>query len=229
MDIVSEIRQALLSMGEEKYRSFSIKLIPNVSQNKYIGVRFPLLRKYASKLYKRQDIGDFLTSLPHCYHEENNLHAFIIANEKDFSKCLELTEGFLPYIESWDTCDSLSPKVFKSHLSELYERIKTWLCSKHTYTIRFGIVCLMRYYLDEEFNSEILELVAGVKSDEYYVNMARAWFFATALTKRYDDTLPYLTGTILDRWTHNKTIRKAIESFCVEPTQKAYLRTLIIK
>lgn len=229
MDIIQEIRQTLLSMTDKKYRDFDLPLIPTVAPDTVLGIRFPALRKYAKELSKRQDTYMFLCDLPHRYYEENNLHAFIIEQEKDFLRCIELIDSFLPYIDNWATCDSLSPKVFKKHSDELLKKAKEWISSAHTYTIRFGIKCLMNFFLDENFTPEILETVADVRSDEYYVNMMKAWFFATALAKQYDCTLPLLTDKRLDVWTHNKTIRKAIESYRITDEQKAYLRTLTIR
>ena len=171
----------------------------------------------------------FLDDLPHRFYEENNLHAFIIEREKDFLRCVGLVDKFLPYIDNWATCDCLSPKVFKKHPDELLKKTHEWISSSHTYTVRFGIKCLMSFFLDEHFSPEILDIVADIKSEEYYVNMMRAWFFATALAKQYDSTLPLLTGNRLDLWTHNKTIRKAIESYRITNEQKSLLRTLTVK
>lgn len=229
MDIIKEIREKLVSMADEKYRSFHLPLIPSADPESVIGIRSPKLRQYAKELCVREDMGFFLDDLPHRFYEENNLHAFVIEREKDFSRCVEFVDRFLPHIDNWATCDCLSPKVFKKHPDELLKKAREWISSSHTYTIRFGIKCLMSFFLDEHFSPEILSIVADIKSDEYYVNMMRAWFFATALAKQYDSTLPLLTGNRLDVWTHNKTIRKAIESYRITNEQKSLLRTLTVK
>ncbi len=229
MDIIKEIREKLVSMADEKYRAFDLPLIPTVEKDSVLGVRFPEIKRLAKEIYAHTDKNIFLTSLPHRFYEENCLHAFIICLEKDFDKCTDLLDSFLPYVDNWATCDSLSPKVFKKHPDELLKKAHEWISSSHTYTVRFGIKCLMSFFLDEHFSPEILSIVADIKSEEYYVNMMRAWFFATALAKQYDSTLPLLTGNRLDLWTHNKTIRKAIESYRITNEQKAYLRTLTVK
>ena len=167
--------------------------------------------------------------MPHKYFDENQLHAFIISEIKDYSECINFINKFLPYIDNWATCDQLSPKIFKKYTNELLINIKDWINSKNTYTVRFGIGMLMSYYLDDKFNTEYLELVSNIKSDEYYINMMIAWFFATALAKQYMDTLPYIENKKLDIWTHNKTIQKAIESYRILPEYKEYLKKLKIK
>lgn len=229
MDIIKEIREKLVSMADEKYRSFHLPLIPSADPESVIGIRTPKLRQYAKELCGRKDKDLFLDDLPHRFYEENNLHAFIIEREKDFLRCVGLVDKFLPHIDNWATCDCLSPKVFKKHPDELLKKAHEWISSSHTYTIRFGIKCLMSFFLDEHFSPEILSIVADIKSEEYYVNMMRAWFFATALAKQYDSTLPLLTGNRLDLWTHNKTIRKAIESYRITNEQKSLLSTLTVK
>lgn len=229
MDIIKEIREKLVSMADEKYRSFHLPLIPSADPESVIGIRTPKLRQYAKELCARADRDLFLDDLPHRFYEENNLHAFIIEREKDFLRCVGLVDKFLPHIDNWATCDCLSPKVFKKHPDELLKKAHEWISSSHTYTVRFGIKCLMSFFLDEHFSPEILSIVADIKSEEYYVNMMRAWFFATALAKQYDSTLPLLTGNRLDLWTHNKTIRKAIESYRITNEQKSLLRTLTVK
>ena len=227
--IEQTIRARLFALQDETYQAFQAKLIPNVPPETVIGVRTPDLRKLAKELSKDPAAAEFLTCLPHAYLEENNLHGFLIEAMKDYGEVIRALEEFLPYVDNWATCDLMSPKVFKKHLPELYEQIPLWLRSEHPYTVRFGLEMLMRWYLDGDFRPEVLELAAGVRSEEYYVNMMTAWFFATALAKRHDETLPYLTGRRLDVWTHNKAIQKAVESYRVTPEQKAFLRTLKIK
>ena len=216
-------------MRDENYRSFHLPLIPSVEPDKVIGIRTPKLRAFAKEISKRQDKNEFLFALPHRYYEENCLHAFIICLEKDFDKCTDLLDSFLPFVDNWATCDCMSPKVFKKHPAKLMEHIKRWISSEHTYTVRFGIKCLMNYFLDEHFSPDILKIVADIRSEEYYINMMIAWFFATALAKQYDHALVYLKENRLGKWCHNKTIRKAIESYRITNEQKAYLRTLTIK
>lgn len=221
--IKETIQKTLLSMGEEEYREFSSKLMPTVEKSRVIGIRIPLLRKFAKSL---EDYEGFLKSLPHEYYEENNLHAFLIEREKDFEKCIEKLNAFLPYVDNWATCDSLKPKVLKKEPEKLLVHIKKWLKSKDVYAVRYGINLLMSFYLDENFNEEYLMFVADVKSEEYYINMMRAWYFATALAKQYEKALPFIENKILDKWTHNKTIQKTVESLRVTKEQKEYLKTL---
>ena len=208
-------------MGEEEYREFSSKLIPTVDKSTVIGVRIPLLRKYAKSL---EDYEDFLDDLPHKYFEENNLHAFLIERERDFDACIEKLDVFLPYVDNWSTCDSMKPKVLKKEPEKLLIHIKRWLKAKDVYSVRYAINLLMSFYLDEKFDEKYLRLVAEVKSEEYYINMMRAWYFATALYKQYEKTLSYIKEKKLDIWTHNKTIQKAIESFRITNKQKEYLK-----
>ncbi len=217
------IRKTLLSMGEKEYREFSSKLMPTVEKSSVIGIRTPILRKYAKSLENYQE---FLQDLPHKYFEENNLHAFLIEKEQDFEKCIEKLNAFLPYVDNWATCDSMKPKVLKKDPQKLLFHIKKWLAAKDVYTVRYGINLLMSFYLDENFDKEYLMLVANVKQKEYYINMMRAWYFATALAKQYEQTIPYIENKILDKWTHNKTIQKAVESLRIRKEQKDYLKTL---
>ena len=229
MSISEDIMAALMQLRDEKFALFTQKTIPELSLERFIGVRTPDLRKLAKELKKRSDIGEFLAALPHRYFEEDQLHSFIISEEKDFGRCIGLVEAFLPYVGNWATCDQLSPKVFAKHSSELLPYIDKWLASGHTYTVRFAVLALMRYFLGESFKTEYAERVAGITSDEYYINMMRAWYFATALAKNYDEILPYIEQKRLDTWTHNKTIQKAAESFRVTDEHKQYLRSLKIK
>ncbi len=219
----SAIQTTLLSMGEEAYREFSSRLMPTVEKTKVIGIRIPILRKYAKEL---ENYESFLSGLPHEYFEENNLHAFLIEREKDFDRCIEKLDAFLPYIDNWATCDSMKPKVLQKEPEKLLKNIKKWIRSKDVYAVRYAINLLMSFYLDEHFDENYLMMVAKVKSNEYYINMMRAWYFATALAKRYQDTLPYIENDVLDTWTHNKTIQKAVESLRISKEQKQYLKSL---
>lgn len=221
--IKSAIQEALLLMGEPAYRAFNAKLLPTVAPGRVIGIRTPILRKYAKEL---EDYEDFLHQLPHQYFEENQLHAFLIEREKDFDKCLQKIEAFLPYIDNWATCDSMKPKVLQKEPKELLRHIQAWLHSPHTYAVRYGILLLMSFYLEDYFDAEYLQWTAEVHAEEYYINMMRAWYFATALAKQYEAALPYLTAKKLDLWTHNKTIQKARESRRLSTVQKEYLNTL---
>ncbi|MCM1541360.1 MAG: DNA alkylation repair protein [Blautia sp.] len=225
-DICSEIRAKLFEIRDEEYKAFHAKLIPTVPEEAIIGVRTPVLRKYAREMAKDPRIGEFLGAVPHQYYDENNLHGFLIEQDKDYEKCLAAVESFLPYIDNWATCDMLAPKVFGRHTGELLEPVRRWIASEETYTVRFAMNMLMRFYLDEKFRQEYLEMVSAVKSEEYYVNMMIAWYFATALAKQYDAALPYLEQRKLSPWTHNKTIQKACESYRITAEQKAYLRGL---
>lgn len=223
-NIEIQIRNDLFSMQDKKYRDFHAKLIPTVNPEVIIGVRTPELRKYAKMLSKKPEMADFIQTLPHKYYEENNLHGFLIEGMKEYDAVITALDDFLPYVDNWATCDMMAPKVFKKHLPELIEKIKEWIASGHTYTKRFGMGMLMKYYFDEAFSLEYLDMVASVESDEYYVNMMIAWYFATALAKQYEATLPYIQKRILNKWTHNKVIQKAIESYRITPEQKEYLR-----
>ncbi len=221
-----EILRRLFELQDLKYKEFACKLMPTVNPENVIGVRTPDLRKLAREFSKTPEASEFLKILPHAYYEENNLHGFLIETIRDYDTAVAAVDEFLPYIDNWATCDLISPKIFKKHLPELYEKIKVWLVSGRTYTVRFGIGMLMRFYLDDDFQPEMLELVAVIRSDEYYVNMMIAWYFATALAKQYEAVLPYIQEQRLEKWTHNKAIQKAIESYRIGDETKAYLRTL---
>ena len=227
--ISDEIRNELFKMQDIEYRDFNSKLIPTVKKEDMIGIRTPELRKYAKKLIKSEEMEEFLHSLPHKYFDENQLHAFIISEIKDFKLCIDELINFLPYLDNWATCDQLSPKIFKKYRNDLLPHIYEWLKSDKTYTVRFGIGMLMEHFLDEDFKSEYPEMVAAVRSEEYYINMMTAWYFATALAKQYESILPFIEGNKLDTWTHNKTIQKAIESNRISAEQKNYLKGLKIK
>ena len=228
-EVIPKVQQDLFAMQDLKYRDFHAKLMPTVDKDSVIGVRVPMLRAYAKKFGKTEEAKQFLEILPHQYYEENNLHGLLIDQMKDYELCIEELIRFLPYINNWATCDILSVKAVKGHLDSYIKNIYQWLESDYTYTIRFGINMLMRYYLEEEFKLEYPGKVAAIRSEEYYVNMARAWYFATALAKKYDQVLPFLEEQKMDVWTHNKTIQKAIESYRITPEQKEYLRTLKIR
>ena len=221
------MKEELFKLQDKKYQELQYKIIPNVDN--IIGVRTPELRKLAKKLVKENNYKSFLEELPHKYFDENQLHAFIISELKDFNECIDYTNKFLPYIDNWATCDQMSPKVFKKNKDNLLKEIKVWIKSKETYTIRFAIGMLMSYFLDEDFDKKYLELVSKIKSKEYYVNMMIAWYFATALAKQYDEAIKYIENNKLDVWVHNKTIQKAIESYRITEQQKEYLRALKIK
>lgn len=218
-----ELQERLFSLQDEKFRDFQRRLIPNISPDSIIGVRTPELKKLAKEM---GGADEFLSGLPHRYFEENQVHAFVISGMKDFDECIRRLEEFLPFVDNWATCDQMSVKLFKKHTGELLPHIRRWIASDKTCTIRFGIGCLMSFFLDGEFLPEYLEMAAQIRSEEYYVNMMIAWYFATALAKQYEATLPYIESRRLDEWTHRKAIQKAIESYRITDEQKAYLRTL---
>lgn len=220
------IRAELFALRDEGYAEFQQKLIPGVPAERVIGVRVPELRKLAKRYYKDPEQRQFLKALPHGYYDEDLLHAILIAEEKDFARCLEEAEAFLPFIDNWAVCDIFSPKVFAKHKEELLQRIRIWAKSEKTYTCRFGIGMLMQHFLDADFDAAYLEIPAAVQSEEYYVNMMLAWFFATALAKQWEATIPYLENKRLARWIHNKTIQKARESYRITAAEKEYLKSL---
>lgn len=226
---LNEIRVELFKMQDMDYRDFNSKLIPTVDKESMICIRTPDLRKYAKQLGKSSDDIEFLQTLPHKYFDENQLHAFIISEIKDFKNCIDEINRFLPYIDNWATCDQLSPKVFKKYHNELFEYIKDWLKSDKVYTVRFGIGMLMEHFLDEDFDILYPETVSKIRSDEYYINMMIAWYFATALAKRYESVIPFIENNSLDIWTHNKAIQKAVESLRISDEKKEYLKSLKIK
>lgn len=220
-----DIRAGLFARQDTGYRDFHSKLVPTLDKDAIIGIRTPVLRAYAKELAK-QDVSAFLEDLPHRYYDENCLHAFLIEQIKDFDQCMAALERFLPYIDNWATCDLLAPKVFKKHPDAVYAACLRWLESDYTYTVRFGVVTLMKWFLDADFRPELLEKAAALRTEEYYINMAVAWLFAEALAKQYDAALPYLLDHRLDTWTHNKAIQKAVESRRISDETKAYLKTL---
>ena len=224
-----EITKKLFELQDKKYQAMQFKIIPNVKAETIIGVRTPELRSYAKELLKTTDVSAFLSALPHRYFDENQLHAFILSEFKDYEKCLAEVNRFLPYVDNWATCDQMSPKVFRKHHDKLLESIYKWIASDKTYTIRFGVGMLLEHFLDEDFDISFPEAVSKIRSEEYYVNMMIAWYFATALAKQYEATLPLIENNRLAVWTHNKAIQKAQESYRIPPERKEYLKSLKIK
>ncbi len=226
---LTDIQQELFALQDADYRDFQGKLIPGMPAERMIGVRTPELRRLAKQLAGQAGTEEFLAALPHRYFDEDQLHAFILCEIRDYEQCIGKVERFLPFVDNWATCDQLSPKVFKKHRPELLEHIRAWLSSGRTYTVRFGIGMLMQHFLEEDFDPVYPESVAGIRSEEYYVNMMIAWYFATALAKQYEAVLPYVEQRRLAPWTHNKTIQKAVESYRITPEQKEYLKGLRIR
>ena len=222
----TDLHKKLYSLQDMKYRDMQIRIIPSINPESVIGVRTPELKRMATDVLKAGDYQEFLNELPHKYFEENQLQAFIISGIKDLNECMEELEKFLPYVDNWATCDQMSPKIFRKHRKELLTRIKKWIKSEKTYTVRFGVGMLMEHFLDEEFDPEYPAMVAEIRSEEYYVNMMIAWYFATALAKQYESVLPYLEQKRLDDWTHNKAIQKSVESRRITEEQKIYLKSL---
>jgi 3-methyladenine DNA glycosylase AlkD len=223
MDIITA---QLKENQDETYRDFMSRLIPTVAPQKVLGVRTPALRAMAKQLKNDERSLRFLEELPHTYFEENQLHGFLISEIRDFETCICALEKFLPYMDNWATCDQTSPKVFKKHREELLPYIQKWLQSPHTYTVRFAVGMLMQHFLDADFKTEYIEMVSGIRSEEYYINMEIAWYMATALAKQWDAAIPYLEQGKMEKWVHNRTIQKARESYRITEEQKAYLKTL---
>lgn len=223
---MTEIQELLFAKQDTKYRDFQALLFPNINKEKMIGVRTPKLKKLAKELFGKEIANEFIETLPHEYFDENQLHAFLISLIKDYEICLKEVERFLPYVDNWGTCDQLSPKVFAKHKDELIILIKRWIKSKHTYTVRFAIGLLLGLYLDDSFKEEYMELISNIKSEEYYINMMIAWYFATALAKQYESAIKYIEEKKLSSWVHNKTIQKAVESYRISDEQKVYLKGL---
>lgn len=228
-EIIKNVQEKLFAMQDLAYRDFQSKLMPKIDRESIIGVRTPQLRKYANAFAKTDEAAQFIQHLPHQYYEENNLHGFLIEKFKDFDQCIAELDRFLPYVDNWGTCDMMSPKVLKKYPEKLLEKINVWIASEETYVVRFAIGCLMKYYLEENFQIEYVDMAAKVQSEEYYIQMMQAWYFATGLAKQYDAILPYLSEQKLSPWVHNKTIQKAVESNRITSEQKAYLKTLKIK
>ena len=229
MSAMSEkIQEQLFALRDEGYRDFQARLVPTVDPDSIIGVRTPDMRKVAKEVFESSGRDEFLSDLPHRYYEENLVHFFTISLIRDFDRCVRAVEAFLPYVDCWPVSAQATPKAFKKHHRELLPHIMEWISSEHTYTARFGIRMLMNEFLDDDFKEEYPELVASKQGDDYYLRMMIAWYFATALAKQYDRTLPFMEGKRLGRWTHNKAIRKALESWRISEEHKAYLRTLKI-
>lgn len=226
---MTPLQERLFALQDKAYAAFQAKLTPGIPVEKFIGIRVPLLREFAKDYAKEEAHETFLTQLPHNFYDENMLHALLISQIKNYEVCIKRTVDFLPYVDNWAVCDILSPKVFAKHKEELLREILTWIESTHDFTCRFGIEMLMKHYLDHDFKSDYLKIVASVNSNAYYVKMMVAWFFATALAKQWDATIPYIEQKSLAKWTHNKTIQKAIESYRITPEQKDYLRRMKVK
>ena len=227
------IRSDLFEMQDLKYRDFHSRLMPTVDKELVIGVRTPALRKYARDLMKNEPetAAEYLKILPHKYYEENNLHAFLIEQIKDFGQCLEETDKFITYIDNWATCDCFVPKVFKKYPEQLLVSVEKWIVSQEVYCVRYAVKMLMDFYLEEHFEERFLKMAASAadRIDDYYIKMVVAWYFATALAKQYETALPYIEAKTLEKWTHNKAIQKSIESYRITPEQKEYLRSLKVK
>ncbi|MCD7836682.1 MAG: DNA alkylation repair protein [Lachnospiraceae bacterium] len=229
MDNTEMLTAGLFALQDLKYRDFHSRLVPEIPKDRIIGVRMPELRKYAVRVSKNTDCSEFLAALPHFYYDENNLHAALLAiRYRDIDKYLEELEKFLPYVDNWATCDMMGAKIFQRHLPLVHERVKEWVKSPLTYTVRFGIVTLLNYFLDDAFDERDLDMAAGIRSDKYYVKMAVSWYFSMALVKQYDAAVNYFTDKRLDMWTHNKAIQKARESLRIDTETKEYLKTLKI-
>lgn len=221
-----KITERLFEFEDAKYAKFQSKLTPNISPESIIGVRVPVARKLAKEYKKEDESKLFIRELPHRYYDENIVHALLISEINDYNTCIEELYKFLPYVDNWAVCDILSPKVFKKNRNRLITDIKNWVSGKHEYTVRFGIEMLMQHFLDEDFKHEYHKIPASIKSEEYYVNMMIAWYFATALAKRWDTSIKYIEENKLNRWTHNKTIQKALESYRISDEKKVILRGL---
>lgn len=223
------IREKLKELQDLEYKDFIFKLTPTLNYDSIIGIRIPNLRNLAKEIYNTQTAKDFLNCVPHKYFEENTLHVMLLEKIRDFNTAVFEVDRFLKYIDNWSVCDNRSPVAFKNNTDSLFPYIKKWIKDEHIYTVRYGVKKLMDYYLDEHFEKEHLMIVAKVEQKDYYINMMTAWYFATALAKQYEDTVPIIEKRILPKWTHNKTIQKAVESFRITDEQKDYLRSLKIK
>lgn len=221
-----KVIEELFNLRDSEYAAFQAKLTPTIEPEKFIGVRLPILRNFAKEYAKDPECSQFMSTLPHDYYDENLLHSVLITYIKDYDTCMQELEKFLPFVDNWAVCDTMSPKALRKNKEALLLKIKEWVKSDKTYTIRFGVDMLMSFYLDEDFKPEYLEIPASIRSDEYYVNMMTAWYFATALAKQWDEAVKYIENRRLDRWTHNKAIQKSIESFRVTQEHKDYLRSL---
>lgn len=226
---MTPIQENLFQLQDLGYRDFHSKLMPTVCKDKIIGVRVPQLRKLAKELNKSELKAEFLNTLPHKYYEEDNLHAFLIEQIKDFDECIFALDKFLLFVDNWATCDMMTPKVLGTNTEKLYEKIEEWAKSEHIYTVRFAIVTLMKFFMNERLDKKHLNLLLSIKSDEYYINMAIAWYIATALASRWDIVIPYIEKQKFNKWVHNKAVQKAVESYRITKEQKEYLKTLKIK
>lgn len=229
----TDIQKQLFALADAEYATFQAKLTPGIPFERFIGVRVPVLRKFARQFIKNPESKMFLLSLPHEYFDENMLHGILISEIRDYASCMELTDAFLPYVDNWAVCDTMSPKIFAKNKESLMKKICEWSKSHHTYTCRFGLKMLMNHYLDADFRTEYLQIPISYPPNQdkeaeqdYYIKMMVAWFFATSLAKQWESTIPIIEKKILPPWTHNKTIQKACESFCITSEQKKYLRTL---
>mgnify|MGYP004509651227 FL=1 len=222
---LTRLQQQLFVLQDEEYRDFHSKLMPNISKEDVIGIRVPVLRKFAKEFAKSDEKEKFLKELPHRYYEENNLHMMLLVEMKDYDGCMQEMERFLPYINNWATCDFPAPKCFEKHKKDVLEHIKIWIKSSQTYTVRYAIGMLMRLFLEDDFSAEYPQMVAEVSSEEYYINMMIAWYFATALAKQWDAVIPYIEQRKLSPWVHRKTIQKAVESDRITSGQKEYLKS----
>ena len=220
------VTERLFALADEGYREFNSSLIPTLDKSGFIGVRTPALRALAKELYGTGEYAEFLRELPHRYFDENQLHAFVVSLIRDYGECVAAVDEFLPYVDNWATCDQLSPGVFAKNHERLAADAYRWTEAEHTYTVRFGIGALMAHFLDGDFKPEYLRRVAEIRSEEYYIRMMQAWYFATALAKQYDKILPFIEKQKLDVWTHNKTIQKARESYRITDEQKQILKEL---
>ena len=229
MNALTPLQARLFALQDKDYRDFHSKLIPNIDKDLVIGIRVPVLRAFAKNFSKEDEASAFINMLPHKYYEENCLHALLIEQISDCGTLIKELDRFLPFIDNWAACDILSPKAFKKHPGAFTAKIKEWIGSNNTYAVRFGVDMLLKFYLDQEFLPVYNEWVANIISDEYYINMARAWYFATALAKQYDKTVSIIEQKRLDVFTHNKTVQKAIESYRIGSEQKKYLKSLKIK
>lgn len=224
-----EICEKLFLMQDIAYRDFHAKLIPEIKKDRIIGVRTPALRKYAKEVFALNDYSEFLKELPHRYYEENNLHGFLIEQCKDFEECVALLDEFLPYVDNWATCDMIKPTAFKKNRKKLRPLIKKWISSQNCFEVRFGIKCVMDYFLDEDFTPEYLDIIANIHSEEYYIKMMQAWFFATSLAKQYEVTVKLFEKNVLEKWVRNKALQKAAESRRIPNEVKVHLKTLHLK
>ena len=223
---MTELQQRLFELQDLKYRDFHSRLMPGVDKDKIIGIRTPVLKKFAKEYMKEPGWAQFLKELPHKYYEEDNLHMILIGSIRDYDTCMAELKNMLPYIDNWATCDFPTPRIFEDHKEDVLKEIDSFIASNHTYTVRYGIGLLMRLFLDDDFRPEYPEKVAAVHSDEYYINMMIAWYFATALAKQWEAVVPYIEEEHrLDDWVHRKTIQKAVESYRITDEQKAYLKT----